>query len=145
MEIERNDYMDGKADAQARRPRRIHASATYEAGFLDGIAERSAYTRATGFTNETIQGMKLAATERQDGTSEWSVRNADGSFSVTGSAPDMEASVAAAGGALRSHGYTVARRYPIREQVKHLHPTASAGEVERLTDRVVEYMLSKGA
>lgn len=146
MDIERNDYMDGKADAEGRRPRRVQASAAYEAGFLDGIAERSAYTRPVSFSNETIQGMKISASERKDdGTYDWTVSNSVGSFTVTGSAPDLETSIAAAEGVLRSHGMSVARRYVIAEKIKHLHPTASVGEVERLTDRVVEYMLSKGA
>lgn len=145
MDIERNQYMDGKADAQARRPRRVHASATYEAGYLDGIAERSAYTRAVSFSNETIQGMKITANERGDGNFGWSVSDPGGAFTMSGSAPDLEASIAAAEGVLRSHGHSVARRFTIAQRIRELHPTASVREVDRLTDRVVEFMLSKGA
>jgi hypothetical protein len=144
MEIERNEYMDGKADAQARRPRQIHASATYEAGYLDGIAERSAYTRAAAFSDVTIEGMKMTASE-QDGIVLWAVSDRSNFHAVSGQAPDLETAIAAMEGSLRQQGRSIARRYTISQQVRHLHPTASAREVERLTDRVVEYMLTKGA
>jgi|GEM_PF-6391363 hypothetical protein len=146
MGIERNDYMDGKADAQARLPRRVHASQAYEAGFLDGIAERCAYTRSTGFSATTIQGMVMTASEVKDsGIVLWSVADQGRYHAFTGQAPDLESAIAAMEGSLRSQGKSIARRYTISEQVKRLHPTASVAEVERLTDRVVEYMLSKGA
>lgn len=146
MDIDRDDYMDGKADATGRLPRRVNASRTYEAGFLDGIAERCAYTRSTGFTGETIQGLKMSASELSDsGIVAWSVSDRGGFHAVSGQAPDLESAIAAMEGSLRTMGKSIARRYTISEQVKRLHPTASVVEVDRLTDRVVEYMLSKGA
>lgn len=145
MRIDRDDYMDGKADAQARLPRRVNASRTYEAGFLDGISERSAYTRATSFSGETIQGMKMTASEQKDGIVLWSVADRGNYHAVSGSAPDLESAIAAMEGALHSQGKTIARRYTITEQVKRLHPTASVAEVERLADRVAEYMLAPKA
>lgn len=146
MDIDRDDYMDGKADATGRLPRRVNASRNYEAGYLDGVAERSAYTRATSFTGETIQGLKMSASELHDsGIVVWSVSDRAGFHAVSGQAPDLEMAITAMEGSLRSMGKSIARRYTISEQVKRLHPTASVVEVDRLTDRVVEYMLSKGA
>lgn len=143
MDIERNDFMDGRTDAEGRRPRRVQASAAYEAGYLEGIALRSERSRPESFTSETIQGMRVTAAFAGDGVWGWSVEHPQGGMSAVGSAPDQEIAIASAEGWLRSNGFTVARRHVISDQVHRLHPSASTSDVERITDRVVGYMLTK--
>jgi hypothetical protein len=138
------EFAMGRMDAIARSPRRL-ASKEYGDGYLDGLNVRaSTANEETEFSGVTVHGAKMRVSARGDGTFEWAVKDSMETMSAMGTAPDMESGIAACEGALRRRGSSVARRDEIVRTLGHLKPGMDAAEIERLANRVVDRIVSKG-